>query len=44
MLSVQDELKGIGIVFSILRRCFGEEFDAKGTCSKIAITKDRKVR
>jgi len=40
MLSVTDELKGPGLVFTMLRKCFGEDFDAKGNCSQVAFTKD----
>ncbi|CAF2841243.1 unnamed protein product [Rotaria sp. Silwood2] len=40
MLSVTDELKGAGLVFTMLRKCFGEDFDAKGNCSQVAFTKD----
>jgi len=40
MLSVTDELKGPGLVFTMLRKCFGEDFDAKGNCSQVAFTRD----
>ncbi|CAF0850614.1 unnamed protein product [Rotaria sp. Silwood1] len=40
MLSVTDEFKGPGLVFTMLRKCFGEDFDAKGNCSQVAFTKD----
>ena len=43
MLTVQDELRGVGIVFSMLRKCFGDDFDGKATCAKVAFTKDYKV-
>jgi len=43
MLSVTDELKGPGLVFTMLRKCFGEDFDARGKCSQIAFTKDYRV-
>ena len=44
MLTVHDELKGAGLVYTMLRKCFGDDFDAKNTCSQIAFTKDYKVR
>ncbi|CAF0956058.1 unnamed protein product, partial [Adineta ricciae] len=40
MLTVTDELKGPGLVFVMLRKCFGEDFDAKGKCSQVAFTPD----
>jgi len=43
MLTVTDELKGPGLVFTMLRKCFGEDFDARGKCSQIAFTKDYRV-
>jgi hypothetical protein len=43
MLTVTDELKGPGLVFTMLKKCFGEDFDAKGNCSQIAFTKDYRV-
>lgn len=43
MLSVTDELKGPGLVFTMLRKCFGEDFDAKRNCSQVAFTKDYRV-
>ena len=43
MLTVTDEFKGPGLVFTMLRKCFGEDFDAKGKCSQIAFTRDNKV-
>lgn len=43
MLSVTDEFKGAGLVFTMLRKCFGEDFDAKRNCSQVAFTKDYKV-
>ena len=43
MLSVNDEFKGIGLVFTMLRKCFGDDFDAKGAVAQIAFTKDFKV-
>ncbi|CAF0793439.1 unnamed protein product [Rotaria sordida] len=42
MLSVTDEFKGPGLVFTMLRKCFGEDFDARGNCSKVAFTIDYK--
>jgi len=42
MLSVTDDMKGPGLVFTMLRKCFGEDFDAKGICSQVAFTKDYK--
>ena len=44
MLTVTDELKGVGLVFTMLRKCFGEDFDAKSNCSQVAFTKDYRVR
>ena len=44
MLTVHDELKGAGLVYTMLRKCFGDDFDAKNNCSRIAFTKDYKVR
>lgn len=43
MLTVTDEMKGPGLVFTLLRRCFGEDFDATGKCSRVAFTEDYKV-
>jgi hypothetical protein len=43
MLTVTDELKGVGLVFTMLKKCFGEDFDAKGNCSQVAFTTDYKV-
>ena len=43
MLSVTDEFKGPGLVFTMLKKCFGEDFDARGKCSQVAFTKDYKV-
>ena len=43
MLTVTDEFKGPGLVFTMLCKCFGEDFDARGKCSQIAFTRDRKV-
>ena len=43
MLTVTDELKGAGLVFTMLKKCFGEDFDAKGNCSQVAFTKDYRV-
>ena len=43
MLTVTYELKGVGLVFTMLRKCFGEDFDAKGNCSQVAFTKDYRV-
>ncbi|CAF0750993.1 unnamed protein product [Adineta steineri] len=42
MFSVTDEMKGAGLVFTMLRKVFGEDFDAKGKCSQIGFTKDYK--
>lgn len=42
MLTVTDEMKGPGLVFTLLRRCFGEDFDATGKCSRVAFTEDYK--
>ena len=43
MLTVTDELKGVGLVFTMLKKCFGEDFDAKGNCSQVAFTKYYRV-
>ncbi len=43
MLTVTDEFKGPGLVFTMLKKCFGEDFDAKGNCSQVAFTKDYRV-
>jgi hypothetical protein len=43
MLTVTDELKGVGLVFTMLKKCFGEDFDAKGNCSQVAFTKNFRV-
>ena len=43
MLTAQDELRGAGFVFTMLRKCFGEDFDGKATCAKVAFTKDFRV-
>lgn len=43
MLTVTDELKGPGLVYTMLRKCFGDDFDAKANCSRVGFTKDRKV-
>jgi len=40
MLSVTDELRGPGLVYTMLKKSFGEDFDAKGNCSQVAFTKD----
>ncbi|UJR23425.1 hypothetical protein I4U23_026430 [Adineta vaga] len=40
ILTVTDELKGPGLVFTMLRKVFGEDFDAKGKCSQVAFTPD----
>lgn len=42
MLTVTDELKGPGLVFMLLRKCFGEDFDAPAQCSRVAFTEDYK--
>jgi len=41
-LTVNDELKGVGLVFTMLRKCLGDDFDAKGACAQISFTKDYK--
>jgi hypothetical protein len=43
MLSVTDDFRGPGLVFTMLKKCFGEDFDAKGICSQVAFTKDYRV-
>ncbi len=43
MLSVTDDFRGPGLVFTMLKKCFGEDFDAKGNCSQVAFTKDYRV-
>jgi hypothetical protein len=43
MLSVTDEFKGPGLVFTMLKKCFGDDFDAKANCSQVAFTKDYRV-
>jgi len=39
-LTTNEEIKSVGFVFAILRKCLGDEFDAKSSCAKIAFTKD----
>ncbi|CAF3338707.1 unnamed protein product [Rotaria sp. Silwood1] len=39
-LTTCDEIKSVGFVFTMLRKCFGDDFDAKGTVAQIAFTKD----
>ncbi|CAF0765287.1 unnamed protein product [Adineta ricciae] len=41
-LSTNDEIKGVGFVFTMLRKSFGDDFDAKGSVPQIAFTKDYK--
>lgn len=43
MLTVTDDLKGPGLVFTMLKKVFGEDFDARGKCSTVAFTPDYKV-
>ena len=43
MFTVTDEMKGPGLVFLMLKKCLGDDFDAKANCSQIAFTKDYKV-
>jgi len=43
MLTVTDELRGPGLVFTMLNKVFGDDFDARGKCSTVAFTKDYKV-
>lgn len=42
MLTVTDDLKGPGLVFTMLKKVFGEDFDARGKCSTVAFTPDYK--
>jgi len=42
MFTVTDEMKGPGLVFLMLKKCLGDDFDAKANCSTIAFTKDYK--
>ncbi|CAF2054462.1 unnamed protein product [Rotaria magnacalcarata] len=39
-LTSSEEIKSVGFVFTMLRKCFGDDFDAKGTISQVAFTKD----
>ncbi|CAF4422760.1 unnamed protein product, partial [Adineta steineri] len=39
-LSTNDEIKSVGFVFTMLRKSFGDDFDAKGNVPQIAFTKD----
>ncbi|CAF2874078.1 unnamed protein product [Rotaria sp. Silwood2] len=39
-LTTNDEIKSIGLVFTMLRKCLGDDFDAKGSVAQIAFTKD----
>ncbi|CAF0929234.1 unnamed protein product [Rotaria sordida] len=41
-LTANDEIKSVGFVFTMLRKCFGDDFDAKGTIAQVAFTKDFK--
>ena len=43
MLSVNDELQGAGLVYTMLRKCFGDDFDGKATIPQVAFSKDFKV-
>lgn len=42
MLSVNDELKGVGLVYTMLRKCFGDDFDGKAVIPQVAFSKDFK--
>jgi len=39
-ITTNEEIKSVGFVFTLLRKCFGDDFDAKGTVPQIAFTKD----
>lgn len=43
MLTVTEDFRGPGLVFIMLKKCFGDDFDSKGKCSQIAFTPDHKV-
>ena len=43
MLSVTDELKSVGLVYTMLRKCFGDDFDGKAVIPQIAFSTDFKV-
>lgn len=43
MLSVTDELKSVGLVYTMLKKCFGDDFDGKAVIPQIAFSKDFKV-
>jgi len=42
-LTTNEEIKSVGFVFTILRKCFGDDFDAKGAVPQVAFTKDFKT-
>jgi len=42
MMTVHDQFQGVGLVYTTLKRTFGDDFDAKANCSQIAFTKDYK--
>jgi len=39
-LTTNEEIKSVGFVFTILRKCLGDDFDAKSAVSKVGFTKD----
>lgn len=43
ILTTNEEIKSVGFVFTILRKVFGDDFDAKSTISQVAFTKDYTV-